>query len=308
MILSLLIACAAPPDSAAPVVPDTDTTPVDETADLDPPELGVQLTIGPVEVPPGEERYLCKTTRLPNVDPLDIVALEHQASPSMHHFNIWGLLAGPEEAEGTCDELWGQTSMQLASPLYASQDPYFHGEFPEGVAAQLPAAQLVLMEYHVINPTTDTLYAEAKFNAYAAEPGTVEAYANGIYGSIDDLSLPPHEDSVFAEKCFVDHDLDVFAIGSHFHSRGVLFEVFEMDAAGVAGDLVYSNTDWESPTLLIRSDDPIHVASGTGFEFRCHYHNDTDGTIVEGENTTDEMCMFVGIYYPDQGFLRCRSG
>ncbi len=300
-MLFLLLACApAPADSAPPVD-------IRESSDLAVPDIGVQLTIGPLEVPAGEERYLCKVARLPNAEPLDVIALEHSASTSMHHFNIWGLLAGPEEAEGDCDELWAETSMDLASPLYASQEPYFYGEFPDGVAGQFPADQLVLIEYHVINPTQTVMIVEGTFNAWAAEPGTIETYANGIYGSIDEITLPPHEETVLSEKCYLDVDVEVFALGSHFHSRGVLFEIFGLDETGEASDLLYSNTDYESPALLLRSDDPLSISAGGGFEFRCHYQNDTDVTITAGENSDDEMCMMVAIYYPDQGFLRCRA-
>ncbi|MFZ5478520.1 MAG: hypothetical protein ACOZNI_17250 [Myxococcota bacterium] len=301
----LLLACT--PEDASPPEPEADTRV--ESAPLDEPEIGLQLSIGPVTVPPGGDLYWCRITRLPNPEPLDVVALEHAASQSMHHFNVWGLLVGPdEEMEGPCDELWGEVSMQVSSPLYASQDPTFYGEFPEGVAGSLPPDQLVLLEYHVINTGTTDVSAEATLNIHAAEPGSVETYANGIYGSIDDLALPPHEESVFAEKCFVDHDVEVFVLGSHFHARGTRFEIFGLDDAGEAGELLYVNEDWSSPELLMRSDDPLHVPAGGGFEFRCHYRNDGDETVLAGESADEEMCMMVAIYYPDRGFLRCRSG
>lgn len=304
----LLLACTAPP-AAAPAdtaLADTaDTGPTEAPVDLAPPENGVQLTMGPMEVPPGTERYLCKTTRLPNTTPMDIVALEHQATSTMHHFNIWGLATGVEGAEGDCDTLWSETSMQLASPLYASQEPTFYGAFPDGIAARLPADQLVLLEFHVINPTTEPLYAEARFNAYAAEAGEVEAYANGIYGSNAEIEIPPHSAITVERDCRVNADVEVFALGSHFHSRGRLFEIYTLDGDGAPDELVYSNDDYTSPELLIRSDDPIHVAAGGGFHFACHYENDTDHTITYGATSDDEMCMMVGIYYPDQGFLSC---
>lgn len=313
---TFLLACVAP-DPAGPgdTSHDTspgdsaagDTAPVDEGVTLEPPELGVQLGIGPLEVPPGEERYLCKTMRLPNDAPLDVIALEHAASGSAHHFNIWGLLAGPEDTEGDCDEVWSQTSMQLASPLYGSQDPTFYGAFPDGVAASLPADQLVLLELHVINATTEPLSAEALFNAYAAAPGTIDTYANGIFGSIDDIYVPPHGEATVSADCRIDRDVEVFVLGSHFHSHGRLFEIRLLDAQGEPGEVVYQNTDPDSPELSIFSDDPIHIPAGSGFHYSCTYENPTDVPIEEGEGADDEMCMMAAVYYPDQGFLWCQD-
>lgn len=85
--------------------------PAPSGVDLAAPERGVQLEIGPFELEAHTETYWCKITRLPNEQPLDIVALEHQASPSAHHFNVWGLAVAPDvDVEGPCDQVWAHTS------------------------------------------------------------------------------------------------------------------------------------------------------------------------------------------------------
>ncbi|HNH46058.1 MAG TPA: hypothetical protein PKY30_03415, partial [Myxococcota bacterium] len=133
----LLLACATPEPAVVPTDSEDPAAIVDPDAPLTPPEYGVQMTIGPVTLEAHQEIYWCKTQRLPNSAALDIVGLAHRVTTGAHHYNVWGLVVGPEEEEGPCDEIWAKANMSVGAPLYASQDPTFSGEFPPGVGAQL---------------------------------------------------------------------------------------------------------------------------------------------------------------------------
>jgi hypothetical protein len=298
----LLLACIA--ESTQPM----QNTPAENTEPpLAAPENGIQLGIGPVTLEPYQELYWCKTMRLPNTEPLDVIALEHQVTTGAHHYNVWGLLGGPEDLEAPCDEIWAETSMSLGSPLYASQEPTFYGEFPEGVAASLPPSLLVLQELHFINTTDAPKEVTGTINIHTAPEGSELIYANGLFGSNNDLLLPPNETTVLTQNCKVPVDIEVFVLGSHFHSRGKKFEIRVLDKAGNPSELVYTSTDYSSPLLDIRADNPISIKAGGGFSYSCTFENTTDAPIEDGENSDQEMCMMVGIYYPDQGFLMCEN-
>ena len=165
----------------------------------------------------------------------------------------------------------------------------------------------MLVKYHAVNPTAEAVVAEAKLNAYAVDRDQVDAYANGIYGNNTAIEISPGASPTFARSCYVEHDIEVVVIGSHFHRLGTRFEVWLLDDAGEASELVYENEDWESPELSFYTDAPISVPAGGGFEYRCSYENDTDRVVEYGDASTDEMCMFAAVYYPDQGFLPCRD-
>ncbi len=218
-----------------------------------------------------------------------------------------GNIGGTPGEEGPCDEIWAKTNISVGAPLYASQDPTFSGEFPPGVGAQLLPNLLVLQELHFINTRDVPVEVSGEINIVAAAPGTELIYANGLFGSIDDIALEPQTEVVLRQKCTVPVDMDVFVLGSHFHSRGTRFEINLLDEAGEPGELVYESTDWQSPPLDIMPTDPIHIPAGSGFSYACTFKNDTDDWIYAGESSTEEMCMMVGIYYPDAGFLRCGS-
>ncbi|MDP6933323.1 MAG: hypothetical protein QGG40_10425, partial [Myxococcota bacterium] len=248
--------------------PISGTEPVGEIGriELEPPASGIQLHMGPFVVEGQSEVYTCEILQLANDEPLDIVALEHVGSQTLHHFNVWVLLEEPDGGaqEGSCEALWAETSMALASPIYASQTTSFSGEFPEGVAGQLPAEQWVLMEFHALNPDPAAKWTEAYLNATAAEEGTIETYANGLYGTNVDIAMEPGESITTSASCYVDVDMDLIVLGSHFHRHGTLFEIYRLDEDGQADELLYESTDWESPELAFFTDDPIELSAGDG--------------------------------------------
>jgi len=321
LCLLLLLACGRDPSTknVGPATVDTADAPVggedgdtgpgsegDGRIEFPPPERGYQLHMGPFEIPAFTEVYQCKIIQTPNTEPADIIGLSHLASESVHHFNAWALLDDPgREMEGPCSDLWAETNMALANPLYASQTSSFEGWFPDGVAGQLPAEQWVLMEYHAINPTAQDQITEGYINAMTAAPDTIEHYANGLYGSNTDLEIPPGQTASFTKKCLVDVQMNVFVMGSHFHQLGTFFEVYRLDAAGQRVELVYENDDWESPELEFWTETPLVLLPGEGFEYTCHFENTTDQTVGFGPSASDEMCTLAALYYPDAGFKLC---
>lgn len=100
----LILACTTPGPAVAPADSEAPTPIADPDAPLAPPEHGVQMTIGPVTLEAHQEIYWCKTQRLPNSAALDVVGLAHRVTTGAHHYNVWGLVVGPEEEEGPWEE------------------------------------------------------------------------------------------------------------------------------------------------------------------------------------------------------------
>jgi len=270
------------------------------------PEQGFQLHAGPFVVPAYDEVYHCVIAEIDAPLGTLVQSLEHRASDTVHHFNVWGLQEEPEGGAmaGDCDDLWSETNMALSSPLYASQTTEFEGSLPEGVAAELPA-RWVLMEVHTLNPTAEPLWAEAWLNVNAIDPADVEHLANGLYGSNADLRMEPGDEIIATQRCYVDVDMEIIVLGSHYHQLGKRFEIWKLGEDDEPSALVYESEDYTSPELLFLTEDPIHLDAGSGFEWRCFYENTTDSVVDYGPDSSDEMCMMVGIYYPDDGFKIC---
>ncbi|MCB9742333.1 MAG: hypothetical protein H6740_07035 [Alphaproteobacteria bacterium] len=300
-LLLLALGCAA--SDRAPAGPPG----LLDGATLDPPESGLQLSVGPVEYAPYTEQYLCALMPVGNDRTLNIVALEHQGSPITHHFNAY-LIGEPVDGviQGDCEDVWDEVSMGLSSPVYASQTLSFRGDFPEGVAGQVPTGQSVLLEYHGLNPFPEPRVAEALLNIHTAERSEIDHFANGLYGSNANINLAPGERKILSKDCYVDVDMNLFVFGSHAHQMLEYFEIYTLDTLGHLGERVYFSDDWQTPLLDIR-EEPVFVPRGGGLQFRCAYHNVSDNTVRYGDTSTDEMCMMAGVYWPDDGFKFCRS-
>lgn len=300
----LLLALACAPERSPALLPD-----VTERVNLPPPERGVQLSLGPVEYPPYSEAYRCALMPLGNARTLYVTALEHAGSSITHHFNAY-LIPVEVDAhlEGDCDDLWDEVGMGLSSPVYGSQVQRFRGEFPEGVAGQMPTGQSVMLEYHGLNPFPEPRIAEAVLNVETSPRDEIDEYANGLYGNNAAIELAPGERKVVSKDCYVDTDMSLFVLTSHAHSLLETFEIYTLDTLGHLGERVYLSEDWQTPLMDIRGlDDAVFVPRGGGLQYRCTYYNDTDRTVRYGPESSDEMCQMVGVYFPDDGFKFCRS-
>lgn len=293
MLLFALSCVAADPPGE--VLPRPDNVPVN----LDAPADGIQITMGPYAVDPYTEEYLCEIQHVPEAEGLKVGALEHLTAPVGHHFNVFALLLEPEDGEmsGPCSEVWDNATMAFSSPVYASQTDSFRGDFPDGVAAEMPSAWF-LLEYHVLNSGPGVETAKVFLNAYASDDW--EHLANGLYGNNTSIELDPGETEVVTQVCPIEVDMELFVLTSHSHALNRKFEVL------LDGEVIYESTDWDSPELMVLTDEPLSLRAGDELEWRCHYDNDTDDTVTYGPESDDEMCMLAGVYYPDQGFQICR--
>ena len=281
------------------------SSPEDGLVEAESPDNGALIHMGPVLLEPYAETYTCMITRTPNSEPLDVTSIAHVGSDTLHHFNVYALTSGPAvDMTGDCDAMWSETNMAFSTPLYASQDSVFSADFPEGVAAELPADQQILIEFHALNPNDEPLYSEVYLQLWAAVPGTIETYANGVWGETWDIEIPPGEHTTVTDKCIVDVDMNVFLLGSHSHRYATSFEIYSLDETGTAQDLLYESLDWQSPEILMPAE-PIFIPKGGGFEYRCNYFNPEDTTVKAGLLTSDEMCIMAALYYPDRGLKAC---
>src|SRR5947207_11304692 len=84
-LVLLLSACSAPTSMPqAPMPLNGNGLP-----DVAPPPMGEQVTIGPFDVPPGQEVQLCRTLKLPNTSPIAINRLQVVLNEGSHHFILF---------------------------------------------------------------------------------------------------------------------------------------------------------------------------------------------------------------------------
>jgi hypothetical protein len=64
------------------------------------------------------------------------------------------------------------------------------------------------------------------------------------------------------------------------------------------GQLLYETTEWAEPRPW-KYETPRKLKAGSYIEVKCDYENNTASPLTFGESAaTNEMCIFVGMYYP----------
>lgn len=268
------------------------------------PASGVQLHVGPWVVQPGQEINRCTTFHLD--DEMLVDGIETWTSEHVHHFATTATIVYVPDGVHDCSEVFTDDVMRNSQTVFSTTRTHHQIIFPPGMAGKLSAGfTTVILAMHYINASPKPLVAEGYLNLTTTTKDKVTTLVNGVVAHQRMFSLPPHSVTHPTGRCMLDRPIDVLAIGSHAHSRMTSLEI-RILKNGVRPDLPdYVNYDWATPQIDMHTDAPIHLNAGDGIEWICNYENDGDTTIVEGQNTTDEMCTAVLVYAPDQGFLTC---
>jgi hypothetical protein len=272
------VGCGAPGDGA--------TSGDDPTSGWD-----FELKLEPVDLAPGEERFVCSYRPADGVDRW-LHAFSTVASPGVHHVSVMrvhdkGLAAyGPVECFGPDDVARG------VEGLLPGLGQQIGGQLtlPEGVAIEVGPDEGLYVQEHVLNASGARLTATATWRASTLAPADVVEPAGLAYVRRRGFTLPPGESTV-GERCKISRELRLILATGHMHSLGLEF------TAHVDGRRVVDGTDWSEPDVHTFGEG-LAVPSGSPLDFACTYGNATGRDVPEGRLFEDEMCVFVGIYRP----------
>lgn len=168
---------------------------------------------------------------------------------------------------------------------------------PAGVAFVIPAGTILLMNTHYLNASGQTLQTDARINLYTLAAADVTTEAGILFWYNPIIYVPSQEKRSAREVCPIRSDIQLVNGQSHMHKRGIGYVARELDATNTELGELYRGTEWERVTLA--KYQPVKtLTAGQSVDFQCDYSNTTDHTIIQGLSTADEMCMFIGLYYP----------
>jgi hypothetical protein len=176
---------------------------------------------------------------------------------------------------------------------------------PDGVALHLPPNAVVLMNTHYLNasPHAETVTARINLWGSPAANGAQEAGVMFFYNFY--IRVPPNGSSTARMRCPIPRDVTLLNAQSHMHARGVGYAADLLDAGGKVQSELYRNQSWSD--VPVKDFSPgLPLPAGSAIDYRCDYQSHEARTILQGFKTRDEMCMFIGIYYPrDLQLERC---
>jgi hypothetical protein len=263
------------------------------------PDHGVQMMVGPIEVPQGTEVQQNWYVKAPNDKPLDVHKFEILMTPGSHHFNIFRSTT-EDIPDGKVENSFDALHWEAWDLIVDSQVQHFVWELPPGVAFRLEPHQQMNLQIHYVNATTQKTPGAGKaiLNLTEAEPGTVKEYVGGLFAQNRKITLPPHAESTFDKTCTFPQDVKLAMFTGHFHSHGKAFVAYKANLDGSRGAEIYRSENWDEPPMKVFTD-PIAFQKGEGIQYVTSYVNNTDRIIGFGPHVeTDEHANAFAYYYP----------
>lgn len=318
--------CASPDDSDEPemmptpkpaVSPATDGC---DAIDLAPPKTGEGTQVS-IDLPlaAGEERQVCKLVLLDRK--VNLNWSEGAYTKGSHHGltarsmyrdslpteNIRGETVGDASQVASCEAIgsdWNVLSVIAGGHTVGeSARAWLHakGTLPDDVALKIDAGEVLILNFHMLNLTDHAVHACYKQNLYSIPDAQVKQEAGTMFYYNSFVTVPARQRATATMACPVQQNVTLGDQVSHMHRRGVGYKAMLLDGDPLAGGkeiaTLYEGTAWEEP--LVKIEAPARkLSAGQWIQWSCEYQNTEDRAVAQGQQTTDEMCMFLGTYWP----------
>jgi hypothetical protein len=272
------------------------------------PRRGIQRQTAPYTVGPGEDREWCQYWRADVAKPIDVSGFKVRMPEGAHHFVIWSyggqeqddtkFPQGPVESVGCIGLMPDELTPRVLIPL---QSPNARFRMPKGIALRVTPGQQLWLNPHLKNPGTEPITPDVRFNLYAAKPGTVKHYAEGmIIGNMLDIAIPARGEQTLTAEWTAPVDLNLVLLTTHQHRLGTYANIELVSADGASTEVIYENFRWEHPRNFWPKG-TLRLEKGRKMRITCQWKNPGERPVAFGPNTTDEMCFILGFYYRDEG-------
>ncbi|MFO0660158.1 MAG: hypothetical protein U0165_10050 [Polyangiaceae bacterium] len=322
-IFLTLLTAGALSSGALPGCSDTETPGAANTepnGTLAPPatlEQGWQFTNEPFDVEPGTERQICYFVEVPYNTESFFNRIQATHAAGSHHMNIFrvktvknlGGKNGDIVEDGECwkSANWSDWPLVINNQTESEATDW---TLPEGVAHKFEAHEMLMVQSHYVNATTQKTPGVGKVtvNFYKTPKEKVTAELGTVFATNQNIEICPGEiNKKFESTCKFAKDGPVTVIGAngHFHSRGLDFTMSTFDPNTGGGSQFYDNRDWSHP--LFDRDLDVNIPQGGGMKFTCTYAVPAsecgDPTnkccfTFGGKVETQEHCNAFVYYYP----------
>jgi hypothetical protein len=258
-------------------------------------------------VPGGGEIFDCKYVQLADVDQW-LIAGKHDYTPGSHHLLLYttaltSIPAGGDQVQDCYEGAGGNSIMgNVTGVLYGGQTPTGSETYPQGVGLPTTANEVLVFQVHYLNDTANDLQTTVNVDlTFDTNPSDITSRAGIMFFYDPFIAVPAGATAKASMRCLIPSDVTLLYASSHYHSRGVGYDAYidpAVDQLGTAP--FYTSSSWSSPDNALLT---MPIAAGSRLRFECDYDNSA-GTVAyfSGQSAqTNEMCMFIGTYYPEMG-------
>jgi hypothetical protein len=256
------------------------------------------------DVPPGGETLMCMFAAMPtDRGVIAVPSAESKFTPGSHHLLAYrtDLTAIPDGQTGIWRCYDGTWMIHQKGSYYEAQQPESRRDLPPGVAHRFNPGEVVLIQTHYLNPSTEVLAAHAQLTLHTIELAMVPNEAGSIIFTDANISVPAGGKSRSTMTCTLPTDFNPALLWSHMHKQGINFVATTDDPAAAATlGTLYEEKDWSEPhPRAYPYNPPATLHAGTHITFSCDFQNPTTSTLTFGQSAeTNEMCILHGMYWP----------
>jgi hypothetical protein len=270
------------------------------------PGTGFQLAVPAFSVPAGTETQACYFFTIPGNAGDDVWVNHYEIAQTTgtHHMNIFRVNTikmlvpttdGTPVVDGQCfvSSNWSDWPLVVNSQQDATTD----WTLPPGVGARFKAGDVIMLQTHYVNATTQKTPAQAKVLVNFNFPTTTPTNElSTLFATNQNIRVCPGDvDKSFSKTCkFNAQGVHVIAANGHFHSRGTLFQIMPVDQQGTTGNVFYTSTSWNDPPMT--RDIDVVLPDNGGIEWTCEY------TVDPGScgDPNDSCCFTFGGHVDQQ--------
>ncbi len=250
----------------------------------------------------GAEDFECTYVKMPSTAGF-IIGGQHEYTAGSHHLLLYRttLTSIPTgQASPTLGDCYapGATYMStINGVVYPAATPTGELTMPEGVGLPYASNDIYLFQVHYLNATADAIHAHVSVHL-TTQTTPVKQNAGILFFYDPFIDVPQGANAVASMRCPIKQNITLFSQSSHYHARGVGYQAYLDPPSGPAATKpFYTSSNWASPTITL---DTMPIQAGSYILYYCDYDN-TAGTqaYFQGQSAAvNEMCMFIGMYYP----------
>jgi hypothetical protein len=290
--------------------------------DVDPTKYDATFELGR-ELAASDEIEICAVQQTGDKD-IWLNSTDVRLSAGSHHGLLWQTAYTTlPEADSEGDPIVvGQTvpcpggangRFKVTRPLAGSQGRVNGtgvGAFPKDVAMHVPAHSYVVLDLHMLNATDRSAGACMKVGIHGIPKDRVKQEGGVLFFYNPFITVAAGQSAHARMACPVTRDISLGSAVSHMHKSGVGYEAKWLDGDPLEPgtqlrEMLYTTTQWDEPIDTVWPT-PRALKAGDFIDYTCEYQNQTSHDVAQGLGTNDEMCMFVGSYWPyDEALQYC---